>query len=94
MLDLAKKLGREHLIVIADYAMHTQHSWTMCLDKKGYYETDVEHLGLNGSPTKETPVVMLTQNGRIKTSFIVGQQTSDFADGFHEYLVDYFKGRK
>ena len=54
----------------------------------------MDNLGLEGTPTKETPVVMLTQNGRVKTSFIVGQQTSDFADVFHNYLVEYFMGKK
>ncbi len=94
LLDLSKKIGSDRLIFIADYAMHTEHLWTMCLDKDGFYETDVEHLGLKGSPTRETPVVMLTHNGRVKTSFVVGQQTSDFVDGFHDYLIEYFKGKK
>lgn len=39
-------------------------------------------------------VVMLTQNGRIKTSFVVGQQTSEYANSFHEYLVEYFMKKK
>jgi hypothetical protein len=94
LLNVAKKIGREHLILVTDFALHTDHMWTMCFDREGYYETDKEHLGLKGSPTKETPVVMLTQNGRIKTSFVVGQQTSEFANGFHEYLIEYFKSKK
>jgi hypothetical protein len=71
-----------------------QSAWTLLFDKEGYYETDVEHLGLEGSPTRETPLLLLTQNGRIKTSFVVGSQTSEFVDGFHDYLVEYFKGKK
>ena len=94
LLDLAKKIGRKNLIFVADFAMHTQSSWTMIFDKEGYYETDVEHLGLKGSPTRETPVVMLTNNGHIKTSYIVGKQTCDFVDGFHDYIVESFKGEK
>ena len=94
LLDIAQKIGREHLIMVTDIALHADHMWTMCFDNEGYYETDVEHLGLKGSPTRETPVVMLTQNGRIKTSFVVGQQTSEFVDGFHEYLAEYFKSKK
>ena len=92
--ELSPKIGRRNVIVIADYAMHKHPQWSMSLDKKGFYEIDTDHLGLKGSPTRETPVVMLTQNGRIKTSFIVGPQTSEFADRFHEYLVEYFKGNK
>ena len=92
--DLAKKIGHEHLIMIADFDMHMWRSWTTCFDKEGYYETVLEHLGLEGTPTKETPVVMLTQNGRIKTSFVVRPQTSDFVDRFHDYLVEYFNGKK
>lgn len=94
LLKLSTKIGREHIVIIADFALHSEQSLLKMFDKAGFYETDIEHLGLKGSPTRETPVVMLTQNGRVKTSFIVGQQTSDFADGFHEYLVEYFKGKK
>ncbi len=92
--ELSKKIGRNNLVIVADYAMHSHKEMSMCFDKEGYYETDVEHLGLEGSSTRETPVVMLVQNGRIKTSFVIGQQTSEFADGFHEYLVEYFKEKK
>lgn len=94
LLDVAQKIGREHLIMVTDFALHTDRMWTMCFDKEGYYETDMEHLGLKGSPTKETPVVMLTRNGRVMTSFVVGQQTSEFSTGFHEYLIEYFKSKK
>lgn len=94
LLDLSKKIGRKRIVMMADFPMHKQSSLSLLYDNAGYYETDLENLGLEGTPTKETPVVMLTQNGRVKTSFIVGQQTSDFADGFHEYLVEYFKGKK
>ena len=94
LLDLCKNIGRNHLVVVADYAMHLHAELSKCLDKEGYYETDVEHLGMKGSPSQETPVVMLTQNGRVKTSFVVGQQTSEFADGFHDYLLEYFKEKK
>lgn len=94
MLELSKKIGRNHLVIVADYALHSHKEMAMCFDKEGYYETDVEHLGLEGSPTRETPVVMLVQNGRVKTSFPVGQQTSEFADEFHEYLAEYFKTKK
>lgn len=94
LLEIAKEIGREHLVMVVDFALHKESSWSMCFDKEGFYETDVEHLGLAGSLTRETPVVMLTQNGRIKTSFIVGQQTSEFAGRFHEYLIEYFKRKK
>ena len=94
LLNLSKKIGRKHLVMMADFPMHMQSSFSLLYDDAGYYETDLENLGLEGSATKETPVVMLTQNGRIKTSFVVRPQTSDFADRFHEYLVEYFKGKK
>ena len=94
LLEISKKIGSENVVMVADFVMHTQSSWTSLFDSEGYYEVDIEHLGLKGSPTRETPVVMLTQNGRVKTSFIVGQQTSDFADVFHNYLVEYFMGKK
>lgn len=92
--ELAKKIGREHIVVIADFAMHMHSSWTLLFDKEGYYETEMEHLGLEGSPTKETPLLLFTQNGRIKTSFVLGSQTSRFVNEFHEYLVDYYKDIK
>ncbi|MDO4197304.1 MAG: hypothetical protein Q4D33_14285 [Prevotellaceae bacterium] len=91
---LAKKIGHEHMLMVADFNMHKLRSWTTCFENVGFYETDLEHLGLKGSPTKETPVVMLTQNGRIKSSFVIGLQTSDFVNRFHEYLEEYFKGKK
>ena len=94
LLELSKKIGRKRLVMMADFPMHMQSSLSLLYDNAGYYETDIEHLGLEGTLTKETPVVMLTQNGRIKTSFVVGQQTSEFANGFHEYLVEYFKKKK
>ena len=94
LLELPKKIGRKHIIMIADFSMHIQPAWTLLFDNAEYYETDVEHLGLKGAPMRETPVVMLTQNGRVKTSFLVNKQTRDHADGFHEYLVEYFKGKK
>ena len=94
LLNLSMKIGRKRLVMMADFPMHMQSSFSLLYDDAGYYETDVEHLGLKGSPTRDTPVVMLTQNGRIKTSFVVRPQTSDFADRFHEYLVEYFKGKK
>ncbi len=94
LLDISNKIGRKHLVIVADYAMHSNKEFAACFDKEGYYETDVEHLGLEGSPTRETPVVMLVQSGRVKTSFPVGQQTSEFADGFHEYLIEYFQRNK
>ena len=94
LIELSKKIGSEKLVIVTDFALHKERSWTICFGKEGYYETDIEHLGLEGSPTRETPVVMLARNGRVKTSFIVGKQTRDFADGFHEYLVEYFNGKK
>lgn len=94
LLELSEKIGRKHLVIVADYAMHSHKDLAMCFDKEGFYETDAEHLGLEGAPTRETPVVMLVQNGRVKTSFPVGQQTIEFADIFHDYLVEYFKGKK
>lgn len=94
LMKLCKVIGRERLVVIADFAMHTQAQWTKLLDYEGYYETDVEHLGLKGSPTRETPIVMLTHDGRVNTSFIVGPWTTKFTDDFHGYLSKYFKGDK
>ena len=92
--DLAREIGYEHLVVAADFPLHAYRPWAILLRNEGYYEIDTEHLGLNGSPTRETPVIMLVKDGRVKTSFVVGQQTSAFADWFHEYLSDYFKGKK
>lgn len=94
LLELSKKIGRNHLVIVADYAMHSHKEMSRCFDKGGYYETDVEHLGLEGSPTRETPVVMLVQNGRIKTSFFVGQRSSDFLEIFHNYLLNYFTKKR
>lgn len=94
LLELSKKIGRKHLVMMADFPMHMQSSWTLLYDNEGYYETDVEHLGLEGASTRETPLLLLTQDGRIKTSFVVGAQTSKFSDRFHEYLVDFFKKKK
>jgi len=94
LLELSKKIGRKRLVMMADFHMHMQSSFSLLYDNAGYYETDLENLGLEGTPTKETPVVMLTQNGRIKTSFVVSSKTSKFADGFHDYLIEYFKGKK
>ena len=92
--DLSQKIGRKRLVMMADFPMHMQSSLSLLYDNAGYYETDLDNLGLEGAPTKETPVVMLTQNGRIKTSFVVSSKASEFADGFHDYLVEYFKGKK
>lgn len=94
LLDLAKEIGRDRLVFVADFALHSQSQWSMCFDKKGYYETDTKHLGLEGSLTQETPVVMLTENGRVKTSFLVNKQTRDYADEFHKYLIEHFKRNK
>lgn len=94
LLELSKKIGRNRLVIVADYAMHSHKEMSMCFDKEGYYETDVEHFGLEGSPTRETPVVMLIQNGRVKTSFSVGQQTKEFAEIFHNYLLNYFTKKR
>lgn len=94
LLELGKKIGRERIVILADYAMHKEHSRSMPFDEEGYYETDMEHLGLKGSPTRETAVVMLTQDGRVKTSFCVGAQTIGYVNGFHDYLTDYFNRKK
>lgn len=94
LLDLSKKIGRKRLVMMADFPVHMHSSFSLLYDDAGYYETDLENLGLEGTPTKETPVVMLTQNGRIKTSFVMRSQISKFTDGFHDYLVEYFKGKK
>lgn len=92
--ELSKKIDRKHLVMMADFPVHMQSSLSLLYDNAGYYETDLDNLGLEGTPTKETPVVMLTQDGRIKTSFVVGQQTSKFTDTFHEYLEKYFKSKR
>ena len=94
LLELSKKIGRKRLVMMADFPMHMQSSFSFLYDDAGYYETDLENLGLKGTPTKETPIVMLTQNGRIKTSFVVRSKVSKYSDGFHDYLVEYFKGKK
>lgn len=91
MLELGEKIGKKNLVFVADYAIHSCSELSKCFNKAYYYETDVEHLGLNGSPTRETPVVMLVQDGRVKTSFPVGQETIGFIDSFHNYLMDYFR---
>lgn len=91
LLELSRKIGRRRLVLIADFAIHMYPSWTKYFDNEGYFETDTGHLGIEGSPTQETPVVMLTQNGRIKTSFIVRNLTNVFVDRFHEYMIEYFK---
>lgn len=90
LLNLTKKIDREHIVIVADYAIHYQPSWIMCFDRVGFYETEIKHLGLRGSHTQETPVLMLTQNGRIKTSFLIRQHTQGFVDGFHNYLMEFF----
>lgn len=92
--ELSIKIGRGYLVIISDFDIHEYPSWGMYFDEEGYYETDMEHLGLMGSPTRETPVLMLTQDGRVKTSFAAGNLTDGFVEGFHNYLVEYFKGRK
>lgn len=94
LLELAGKIGREHLAIVADFALHTDSSLCENFDEAGYYETDVEHLGLEGTPTHESVVVMLTQDGRIKTSSTIDTWTNKFADGFHEYLKRYFKRKE
>ena len=94
ILELSKKIGRKRLVMMADFPVHMQSSLSLLYDNAGYYETDVKHLGLEGTPTQETPLLLLTQNGRIKTSFVVGSQTSKFVDGFHDYLIEYFKEKK
>lgn len=94
LLELSERIGRDKLVIVADFALHTEPFLSEFLDKDGYYETDTEHLGLKGTPTQESAVVMLTQDGRVKTSFIVCPQTSNFADNFHEYLSQYFNRKK
>ena len=94
MRKLAEVVGHEQMIIVADFSLHTFRSWAVHFEEEGYYETDTEHLGLKGSPTREAAMLMLVQDGRVKTSFPVMPQTSAFADWFHEYLSDYFKGKK
>lgn len=93
-LDLAKSVGRERIEVIADFPIHKENSWSVIFDGTGYLETDVKHLGLRGSPAQESLVVMLTQNGRIKTSFTLSPQTADFSSLFYEYLTYILKGEE
>lgn len=93
LIELTKQIGHEKLVMVADFALHNGSTLTGCFDKNSYYETDMEHLGLKGSPARESVVVMLTQNSRIKTSFIVCPQTSGLSDNFHKYLLQYFKKR-
>lgn len=92
--NLAKKIGYNHLLFIANDATLIQSEWSGLLDKSGYYETDMPHLGQKETSIREMPIMMLTQNGRIKTSFIVGRQTGKFADGFYKYIEEYFKEKK
>jgi hypothetical protein len=94
ILKLAQSIGRERLVVVADFALHTQPSWAMLFGDEGYYETDVEHLGLSGTPTRETPVVMLTKEEHVVTSYVVGPWTTKFSDDFHRFLANYFKEKK
>lgn len=91
---LAKKVGKENVVFVADFPIHTYPAWNSCFGKSGYYETSLSFLGLRGAPTQETPVVMLVQNGRVKTSLAAGNMTGFFSNGFHEYLVEYFKEKK
>lgn len=93
-LDLAKSIGRDRMEVIADFPIHAEDSWSMIFDRVGYLETDVKHLGLKGSPTQESLVVMLTQDGRIKTSFTLSPQTADLSNLFYEYLSFNLKREK
>lgn len=94
LLELSKQIGREKLVVVADFAMREESILSNSLDTCGYYETNLEHLGLRGIPMRESAVVLLAQNGRIRTSFIVCPQTSNHADIFHGYLLQYFKEKK
>lgn len=92
--DLSEEIGKDKVVVLADFSLHEQREWSLRFDGKGYYEVEKNHLGLKGSPSGETPVVMLVEDGRIKTSFVVGQQTSAFAKEFHEFLLEHFSVRK
>lgn len=94
LLELSKKIGRDNLVIVADFALHSTGLWSDVFDKDGYYEADKIHLGLRGTRTQESVVVMLTQNARIKTSFVVQPLTSGYTDKFHEYVEDYFKRKK
>lgn len=90
LLEVSEKIGSKHIIMISDFAMHKQRSWSVIFDQEGFYETDVEHMGLRGTPTHEEAVLMLVQDGRVKTSFPIGPQSRAFVDGFHDFLIDYF----
>ena len=94
LFELSKKIGRDNLVIVADFTLHSTGLWSDVFDKDGYYETDKIHLGLRGTSTQESVVLMLTQNGRIKTSFVVQPLTSGYTDKFHEYVEDYFKRKK
>jgi hypothetical protein len=92
--EMKSKIGADRMVVLTDFALHERSEWSLRFSRQGYYEVSKEHLGLKGSQSQETPVVMLTQNCRIKTSFVVGQQTSAFSDNFHKYIIDYFHSRR
>lgn len=92
--DLSEEIGKDKVVVLADFPLHEQREWSLRFDGNGYYEVEKNHLGLKGSPSGETPVVMMVEDGRIKTSFVVGQQTSAFAKEFHEFLLEHFSVRK
>ena len=91
ILDLSMKIGREHVIIITDFELHTHRAWTVCFDKEGFYETDLKHLGMVGSPTQNSPILMLTHNGRVKTSFVVSLHSINYVGIFYEYLFNFFK---
>lgn len=91
LLDLSMKIGRENIIIIADFELHAHRAWTSCFDKEGFYETDLTHLGIAGSPIQNSPVVMLIHNGRVKTSFVFSLYTSNSVGIFHDYLLNFFK---
>lgn len=80
-------------MMMADFPIHMQSSLSLLYDNKGYDETELEYLRQEGTP-KKTPVVMLIQNGRIKTSFVVKNMTNVFVDRFHKYLMEYLKKGK
>ena len=86
LLELSKKIGRDNLVIVADFALHSGGLWSENFDKDGYYETEVENMGLKDTTTQESVVVMLTQNGRVKTSFIVQPLTKSYVDKFHVFL--------
>lgn len=93
LLNLARKIGPNHFLIMADDAIHMQSEWSSFLEKEGYYETNMTHLGLKGLSPHEI-VIMLTQNYRVRTSYVVCEQTRNYADGFYEYLEEYFKAKK